>query len=113
MREIRFNVKRPDGKRNFSAAIAWLTSGNDIANYGKIPQNFDLFVYENNSDNVDGIDDEHLIASSKSPNNSFERVSLPPTDAQYLTFRIVLTSEDSRSENFRQVVLGFDVASTN
>ena len=113
VREIRFNVKRPDGKRNFSAAIAWLTSGNDIANYGKIPQNFDLFVYENNSDNVDGIDDEHLIASSKSPNNSFERVSLPPTDAQYLTFRIVLTSEDSRSENFRQVVLGFDVASTN
>ena len=110
--EIRFSVKRPDNKYNFSAAIAWLTSGNDIANYGKIPQDFDLYVYESNSSNVDNIDVYNYKTSSRSGGNAFEKVSFS-SSAQYLTFRILLYTEDSRSENYRQAVIGFDVASAN
>ena len=110
-KEIRFSVKRPEGKTHFSAAISWLTSGRDIATFGKIAQDFDLEVYERNTDNID-----NLTGSSKaysgSLNNSFEKVSFT-SSAQYLMFRIQLYSENSATENKDQVVLGFDLAAAN
>ena len=110
--ELRFTVKRPADKHNFSAAIAWLSSGNDIANYGKLPQNFDLYVYENTTSAIDNIEVNNYKVRSTSENNAFEKVSFY-SNAQYLTFRIVLMDEDDRSENKLQAVLGFDLASAN
>ena len=112
--EIRFSVQRPTDKHNFSATIAWLTSGNDIAKLGVIPQNFELLAYESNSSNVDAIDNnlDNYKAQSLSGSNSFSRISFS-SNAPYLTFRIVFLSDYDRSENYNQVVLGFDVASTN
>ena len=110
-KEIRFIVKRPEGKTHFSAAIAWLTSGNDIANLGKIPQNFNLKVYERNSNNINNISGS-VKASSTSQTNAYEKVSFT-SSAPYLLFRITLESDDVLSENNGQVVLGFDLASKN
>ena len=110
--ELRFSVKRPSGKHNFSAAIAWLSSGDDIATHGMIPQNFDLYVYDNNSSDVDNIDINNYRAVSNSDKNAFEKVTFS-SNAQYLTFRIVLMSEDERTENPMQAVLGFDLTGAN
>ncbi|MBR4785480.1 MAG: hypothetical protein IK012_09560 [Fibrobacter sp.] len=110
--ELRFSVKRPSNKHNFSAAIAWLSSGNDIASIGMLPQNFDLYVYDNNSSDVNNIDINNYRAISNSERNAFEKVTFW-SNAQYLTFRIVLKSEHTRTENPRQAVLGFDLAAAN
>ena len=111
MNEIRFAVKRPEGKTHFTAAISWLTSGRDIATLGKIAQDFDLRVYERNTDDIDNVSGTNK-ASSVSWNNSFEKVSFT-SSAPYLLFRIQLFGENNGTENKDQVVLGFDLASAN
>ena len=119
-----------------SAAIAWLSSGNDIYNNGgKVPQNFDLTVYGSDNDgyrcwangpNVDltkpvncngenvYFDFDHLgspLASSAKKYNSFEKVNIPSTaQYKYYIFKIVLQDEYSASENKGQIVLGFNIA---
>ena len=105
-----FSVKRSANKHNIVAAIAWLSSGNDIANLGKIPQDFDLYAYENNTANVDNIDYNNWIQRSTSSTDGYEKISFS-TNAEYITFRIVFYSDAQNSENRGQVVLGFDVAS--
>ena len=114
--ELRFSIKRPTDKHNFSAAIAWLSSGDDIANFGRIPQNFDLYVYENNVADVNNINNNNIInnpkAKSTSESDAFEKVSFS-SNAQYLTFRIVLKDEVQNSPNASQAVLGFDLAAAN
>ena len=110
-KEIRFVVKRPEGKTHFSAAIAWLTSGNDIANLGKIAQDFDLYVYERNVDNINDISGSYK-ASSLSSNNAFEKISFT-SSSPYLLFRIRLFGEADNTENKDQAVLGFDLAASN
>ena len=77
-----------------------------------IPQNFDLYVYDNNSSDVDNIDINNYRAVSNSDKNAFEKVTFS-SNAQYLTFRIVLMSEDERTENPMQAVLGFDLTGAN
>ena len=109
-KEIMFSVKRSANKHNIVAAIAWLSSGNDIANLGKIPQDFDLYAYENNTANVDNIDYNNWIQRSTSSTDGYEKISFS-TNAEYITFRIVFYSDAQNSENRGQVVLGFDVAS--
>ena len=110
--EIRFSVKRPSGMYNFSAAISWLTSGNDIADYGVIPQDFDLYVYESNSSNVDAINVNNYKVYTYGGQNSYAKASFT-SSAQYFTIRIVFTYDYIRSDNYKQVVLGFDLASLN
>lgn len=110
-KEIRFSIKRPANKTKFKAAIAWLTSGNDIANLGKIPQDFDLYVYErstNSTDNVSGVSK----ASSTTAADAYETISFT-SNSEYLLFRILLYSDHANSENNGQIVLGFDLASSN
>ena len=112
-KEIRFCVKRPTDKTNFSAAIAWLSRGFDIDEVGRIPQDFDLFVHESNScgtSNVNNIANSSTLASSTDANNAFERVSFT-SNANYLVFRIQLWKDrtPSNSELKDQLVLGFDV----
>ena len=110
--EIRFSVKRPSGMYNFSTAISWLTSGNDIADYGVIPQDFDLYVYESNSSNVDAINVNNYKVYTYGGQNSYAKASFN-SSAQYFTIRIVFTYDYIRSDNYKQVVLGFDLASLN
>jgi hypothetical protein len=110
-KEIRFSVKASDfPSHNFIAAISWLSSGDDINNLGKIPQDFDLYVYENDTDNVNNINRDHWTAKSSSGYNAFEKVEFT-ANSEYLTFRILLYSEEADSENYGQVVLGFDLMS--
>lgn len=108
--ELRFSVKRPSCVNNFSSAIAWLSSGNDIARFGQIPQNFDLYVYDNSTDDVNNININNFRARSKSKTNAFEKVAFT-SNAQYLTFRIVLQDELQESDNYGQAILGFDLTS--
>lgn len=109
MKEIRFSVKRPKSIHHVAAAIAWLSSGNDVANLGKIPQDFDLYAYENDVADVNNINPDRWKDRSRSSHNSYELVSFD-TDAEYITFRILFYNEEEESENKGQVVLGFDVS---
>ena len=110
-KEIRFCVKRPTDKTNFSAAIAWLSSGFDIDDVHRVPQDFDLFVYENSTSNVNNIDVNHPLTSSEDGMNAYEKISFT-SNANYLVFRILLWTDrtPSDSERFDQMALGFDVA---
>ena len=108
--EIRFTIKRPTDKNYFTAAIAWLTSGDDIDSIGVIPQDFDLYVYENNANNTEIANLNKTIAKSTDGRNAFEVVKFR-AESEYITFRIFLWSDNPKSENNGQVVLGFDVAS--
>ena len=109
-KEIRFSIRRPTNKHNFTAAIAWLTSGDDIADLGKIPQDFDLYVYESSTGEVDNL--TGYKTSSTSGSNAYEKISFN-SSAEYLVFRILLFSEEDDSENKGQAVLGFDMAAAN
>jgi hypothetical protein len=118
-----------------SAAIAWLSSGNDIYNNGgKVPQDFDLTVYGSNNSyygcwannpnadltkrcNGHDFDFNNLGAPldvSNSLYNSFEKVNIPSTaQYDYYVFKIVLDDEYSASENKGQIVLGFNMATSD
>ena len=116
-----------------SAAISWLSSGNDISKIGHIPQNFDLYVYGSNDSDYSCYDDPYIelneqqncgnrkinfnftnpgvmIASSKEVYNSYEKVKIT-SNYKHLVFRIILKEEDSSSENKGQIVLGFNMSS--
>lgn len=109
-KEIRFIVDLTKfTSKNYTAAISWLSSGDDIANLGKIPQDFDLFVYEGND--IDGINVDSYAdvkAYSQSGTNAYEKISFS-TNFPYVVFRILLYGEEANSENKGQVVLGFDM----
>ena len=134
--EIWFVTSNP-GTSNYpaSAAISWLSSGNDISNIGRIPQDFDIEVYGTNNSNYVYLNNPHLnlgqpytpnssvgalsinfdnpgtyINGSYTSTNSFEKIRIA-SDYDYLIFRIVLATEDSRSENKGEIVLGFNMTS--
>lgn len=134
--EIWFVARNP-GSVNYpaTAAISWLSSGNDIANIGKIPQNFDLQVWGTNDAKYTYLTNPHLdlsqpytpnssvgaisinfttpgvfIGGSYSKTNSFEKVTIA-SNYEYLIFKILLKEEDSRSENKGEIVLGFNMTS--
>ncbi len=107
--QIRFSVKTSGfGSNSYSAAIAWLSSGNDISKYGKIPQDFDLAVYPSNDGDLDNIYVDHRLDASVSYLNPFEKVTFT-TNANYVVFVITLLTEWSKSENKGQIVMGFDM----
>ena len=109
--EIRFSVKRPAGKTNFSAAIAWLVSGDDIDKVRILPQDIDIIVYERNVDDINSITNSSIgLEGHFSTNNPYEKISFT-SSAQYLLFRIKIYRDDERSDNKGQLVLGFDLAS--
>ena len=84
---------------------------NDIANYGLLPQDLDIIVYERNSDDINSITNSSVgLVGRFSTNNPFEKVSFT-SNAKYLLFRIKIYRDDERSENHGQLVLGFDLAS--
>ena len=108
------------------AAISWLSSGDDVINIGKVPQDFDLYVYGSSDHNYDNIKNPMadlrtsnfnfnkpgtFITSSNHLYRSFERVVIE-SSYDYLVFKIVLKDEDSRSANKGQIVLGFNMATS-
>ena len=108
-KEIRFSVKRPTDKSNFTAAIAWLSNGFDLVDAGRVPQDIDLYVYESNTSNVNNL--SNLKVSSTDGYNSYERKSFT-SNANYLIFRILVYADYTldNSENKGKIVLGFDLA---
>ena len=110
-REIRFVVKLSDFNTKYvRAAISWLSSGDDIVKLAKIPQDFDLYIYE--GDNVNTIDTRNnssAIAISASGTDAFEKVEFS-AHSDYIVVRIVLYDDDEDADNYGQMVLGFDLA---
>ena len=108
-KEIRFSVKRPTDKSNFTAAIAWLSSGSDLVKVGRVPQDIDLYVYESNTSNVNNL--SNLKVSSTDGDNAYERKSFT-SNANYLIFRILIYADRTpdNSDNKGKIVLGFDLA---
>ena len=111
------NSQNIDG---FYASIAWLNSGTDISNLGGLPQNFEIEgywrhgnpnLYTSLTSNA-GLDDSSVRNNHQkgSPYKSVW-VSGFQNDMHPLgfTIRIVLTDEDTRSENYGQMVLGLDI----
>ncbi len=130
--EIWFVVKNRtyDVTGGSNAAISWLSSGDDIAAAGKVPQNFDMYVYGcqkqlcankvNGGDrNLSETDVSNLgnlgnpIAKSEGKYGSYETVSIPisATSYDYLVFKVVLKSDVSQN-NKNQIVLGFNYTSS-
>ena len=112
----------------YRAAISWLSSGNDIANIGKIPQDFDLAAYWNDNaqqddeKTVNGTLKEYdyfttdyentratFITQSTSGSNPYELIEFDASKTSYVTFVITLYSENSNSENKGKVQLGFNL----
>lgn len=113
--EIFFVIDNTSHKREaFSAAISWLNKGSDItANGGTVPQDFDMYVYGKNS--LPSIDSKGTqIGSSESAYNSFEKVDVSASKANYnyLAIHIKLVNDKSSSENKGQILLGFNLASS-
>ena len=123
-KEIRLNFGRSalggSGAEGFCATIAWLSSGSDIVKLGKLPQNFEIFGYKRNgnqhaSQNISGIGVDLLDASFRddeqkgSPYKTICVDSRSTDPYHELSVRIVLDEEDSRSENYGQMVLGLDI----
>lgn len=103
-----------DNNHDLKAAISWLSYGDDIAaNNNKIPQDFDLYVYGTNDENM-GVSQINnpgdLLGKSADAFNSYETVTFRHKNYQYLKFRIRLHSDDSAAIRKGEVVLGFNLA---
>ncbi|SHK22666.1 hypothetical protein [Fibrobacter sp. UWB12] len=110
-KEIRFVVNLSDfTTRYVRAAISWLSSGDDIAKLGKIPQDFDLYIYEGNDvNNIDTRNNSSAADFSADGSNAFEKVAFT-AHSDYIVVRIVLYEDDDEAENYGQMILGFDLA---
>ena len=105
--------RTPDG---FEISIAWLNSGNDIAKLQKLPQIFEIDMYC-----TDG--NFKRTKNSTTYGKYYTRLDTNPNDPYrhtymyfdecgyngYISLDIVLAEEDSRSENYGQMVLGLDI----
>ena len=110
-REIRFVVNLSDfTSRYVRAAISWLSSGDDIVKLAKIPQDFDLYIYEGNDVNaIDTRNYSSAAAVSADGTDAFEKVEFS-AHSDYIVVRIVLYDDDEDADNYGQMVLGFDLA---
>ena len=128
-KEIRIDFSRNDlipnadarGFDGFNVSIAWLNSGNDIYNLGGIPQKFEIEVFSrwgnpnmstSLSHNAERIVSSRGGYSENREENPFKTIRVGGFYQDYnkdFTLRIVLTDEDSRAENYGQMVLGLDI----
>lgn len=128
-KEIKFNVEVTAGA-TYKAAIAWLSSGDDIAKYGRIPQDFDLYVYKNynaTSYFEDAIgkkpshisdmyrlyttnynNDDLITHAQNEGKNPYEVLQFTADQTGLVTFSIILY-EDRGETNKDKVILGFNV----
>lgn len=97
----------------FDISIAWLTSGNDIANLKALPQKFEILTYGHDG-TASSMRRQHstLDHQDEYANNSYRSCWVDGYYAKSnvnFTVRIILDEEDSRSENYGQMVLGVDI----
>lgn len=108
---------RADEIEGFVVSIAWLNSGTDIYNLGHLPQNFEIEGYWRNNTNGanNDISSAYFAASSRNldqdgnPYKSIMVNGYQDDNPAKFTIRIVLADEDTRSENYGQMVLGLDI----
>jgi len=97
----------------FRVSISWLNSGNDIANLGKLPQDFDVYLYGKHGTSTSYLDWQSDTKDANK-NSAFKSTYVDGfgkyvnSNRRYM-IRIVLNEEDSRSENYGQMVLGLDI----
>jgi hypothetical protein len=95
------------------ATISWLNSGSDIVKVGKLPQKFGLYLYDLNGNGSAYLSAMGSKGSALDVNYSFEGDNYVRSCftiyKKYVGFRIVLEEDDSRADNYGQVVLGMDV----
>ena len=105
-----------DAVDGFCATISWLNSGTDIYNLHKLPQNFEIYGYaKNGSINLSNLesmwpeDASEWISSLE--RTSYKRICVAghAYKGHKFALRIVLDEEDTRSENYGQMVLGLDI----
>ena len=117
----------------YKAAIAWLSSGDDIAKYGRIPQDFDFYVYKNYNatsyredaiNNPHGVsdfsslyttnynDDDLITQAQNEGKNPYEVLQFTADRTGIVTFSIILY-EDRGETNKDKVILGFNVLEIN
>lgn len=121
--------------RGTRAAITWLSSGDDIANNkGKVPQDFDLFIYGSSKTDYEclvapDVDlnnppachghtgyfsfDEPgiLLGRSISSVDSYEKTAFG-SNHKYLVVKIQLWGDNSSDANKGQIALGFNAAAS-
>ncbi|OWV05287.1 hypothetical protein B7993_08410 [Fibrobacter sp. UWH3] len=96
---IPFTVK-PGYK--YRAAISWLSSGDDIATYNRVPQDFDLFLVDNSG--------KTLASASNNGATPYELLSYTATQEQTVKVKILLY-EDINGEGHprhHKIKLGFN-----
>lgn len=100
----------------FYVSIAWLNSGNDIANLGKLPQRFEVMAYgaagNQSSDYTLQNSTYETYDNGEWKNTPYKYTSVDGFSGksnQRFVVRIVLDEEDPRSENYGQMVLGLDI----
>ena len=99
----------------FCATISWLNSGTDIYKYGKLPQNFEIYGYAKNGNiNMSSLHYQNKNDASdwddSLKGSSYKRICVADgMGASEFAIRIVLDEEDTRSENYGQMVLGLDI----
>lgn len=92
----------------FCASIAWLSSGNDVANLGKLPQRFELEGIQVVHTGTNGTNAYIVKDNSYGRANKTVCVADVPYNHSFM-IRIILADEDTRSENYGQMVLGLDI----
>lgn len=85
--------------KNYRICISWLSLGNYVAKYRLLPQDLDLFVYQ----------DGTLIASSEASENPFELVDFTTTSSADLTI-VIKRVRNAKSDN---VILGYSFLKVN
>ncbi|MBQ3640547.1 hypothetical protein II906_01235 [bacterium] len=97
----------------FTASIAWLNSGNDIVNLGNLPQNFEIETFWETERGIQRLYDSSIYhAESNGVKNSYKTIGFERQTSgrsENFIISIALTEEDSRSENYGQMVLGLDI----
>jgi hypothetical protein len=97
----------------FDVSIAWLNSGNDIANLGGLPQKFEVITYGHTGTGSR----MQLQHSTTYDDDVWKNTPYRSTGVEgfwsqsnlRFVVRIVLDEENPRSENYGQMVLGLDI----
>ena len=84
---------------HYRIAISWLSSGGYVRSNKMLPQDMDLFIYQNGQ----------LIDSSESPDNPFELVDFTTSSSNDLTIVI----KRKRNAGTDQIALGYNLAKIN
>ena len=83
----------------YRIAISWLSKGSNAKSLGQIPQDFDLYVYDSNGNE---------LAKSETGSNPFEIVEIDSKNNEKIFIKIKLYRN-----NGERVLLGYDIHASN